>query len=105
MRPKQLSTKRRGRASVSAARASAGGAQRGPACGDTAAPFADALGASNNLIHRNNSPKSSPERDCGRLSLVFEDGLPLNQLQSFMTGSSHVIDLFFYRERTVYGRR
>jgi len=105
MRPNQLSITRRGRAGVSPARASAGGAQRGPACGDTAAPFAESREAANNLIHRNNSPKSSPERVCGRLSLVFEDGLSLDQFQRFMTGSSHVLGLFFYRERTVYGRR
>jgi len=105
MRPNLLSNTRRGRAGVSPARALAGGAQRGPACGDTAAPFADAREAPNNLIHRNNSPKSSPARVCGRLSLVFGDGLSLCQLQSFMTDSSHVLGLFFYRERAVYGRR
>jgi len=81
MRPNQLSTKRRGRASGSAARASAGGAQRGPACGDTAAPFADAL----NLIHTNYSPNPVLARLCGRFAM-------------------HLKGLLIYRWGAAYGR-
>jgi len=105
MRPNQMSITRRGRAGVSPARASAGCAQRGPACGGTAAPFADAWEAANNLIHTNNSPNSSPERVCGRLSLDFYQGLSLDEFQRFMAGSQHVLGLFFYRERALDGRR
>jgi len=61
MRHNQLSITKRGAGEPrDEARAHLGsGAQRGPACGDTAAPFAYLSEASNNLIHRNNSPSQA----------------------------------------------
>jgi len=107
MRHNQLSITKRGAGEPrDEARAHLGsGAQRGPACGDTAAPFAYLSEASNNLIHTNYSPKSSPARVSGRLSLVFQEGLSLLEFDSFMACASHVFGLFFHRERAVYGRR